>query len=264
LNRWLVEFDVRIANEQYVGRRWDKDSRGEFLLRPDIEWPVSVDELVWPSVFFSRIFINPALELYSAIEVDPEVDGAKWLDLERMRTYYDSHRPLAPVGVFVGIELLSEKTAEGPSIPYELPGGIQCGIWLDPTVPDRLPEGSTLLGYDVADASRISGLSNWGCSPLLKMQSRSGSSLITGFRSTRRSGSTRCGDCRLTKRPVASNSSLPLLAILAILALLAIHSGASTFQTEASPRRVTSWNSAGAASNFERPCGWAVNSTASA
>jgi hypothetical protein len=64
--------------------------------------------------------------------------------------------------VFVAIELLSERTAEEPYIPYELPGGIQCGIWLDPTVPDRIPEGSTLLGYDVADAGRISGLSNCG------------------------------------------------------------------------------------------------------
>jgi hypothetical protein len=113
-------------------------------------------------VFFSRIFINQTLESYSAIEIDPEVNGTKWLDLERMRTCYDSHRALAPGGVFVGIELLSEKTAEGPSIPYELPGGIQCGIWLDPTVPDRLLEGSTLLGYDVADAGRISGLSDCG------------------------------------------------------------------------------------------------------
>ena len=79
-----------------------------------------------------------------------------------MRAHYDAHGALAPGGVFVAIELLSERTAEGPSVLYELAGGIQCGISLDPTVPDRIPEGSTLLGYDVADAGWISGLSNCG------------------------------------------------------------------------------------------------------
>jgi hypothetical protein len=40
--------------------------------------------------------------------------------------------------------------------------GHQCGIWLDQTIPERVPEGSSLLGYDVADAGRISGLANCG------------------------------------------------------------------------------------------------------
>jgi hypothetical protein len=165
LNRWLLGFDVRVAKEPYVSRRWDRNARAQYLLRPDIEWPLSVDRSVWPSVFFSNHFRDFRDEP-ATIGVDPEVEGTSgltsWQHLERMRAHYDAHGASAPGGVFVAIELLSEKAAEGRSILYEMPGGIQCGIWLDPTVPDRIPEGSTLLGYDVADAGRISGLSNCG------------------------------------------------------------------------------------------------------
>ena len=148
-----------MAKEQYVGERWDKDSRAEHLLRPDVEWPLSVDRWVWPSVFFSKTFKDHR-DSYSTIAVDRELEGTSWLDLERMRTHYDAHRALAPGGVFVGIELLSEKTADGPTILYKEPGGIQYGIWLDPTVPDRVPNGSNLLGYDVATAGWASGLAD--------------------------------------------------------------------------------------------------------
>jgi hypothetical protein len=130
-------------------------------LRPDIGWPLSVDRRVWPSVFYSEIDKRPDWESYATIEVDPTTDGgAYWLDLDRMRTYYNRHRTLAPGGVFVGVELLSEKEADGQALLYMDSEGIQCGLWLEPTVPEGPPEGSALLGYDVAGAARISGLAN--------------------------------------------------------------------------------------------------------
>jgi hypothetical protein len=150
-----------MPQELYVSRRWDAVARARFLLRQDIQWPLSVDPLVWPSVFFSEIFKRPELESCSTIEVDPAIDGGKyWLRLDAMRTHYDSHRALAPGGVFIGVELLSEKEEDGRRISYVLADGIQAAVWLEQTVPDRPPDGSTLLGYDVADASLISGLSN--------------------------------------------------------------------------------------------------------
>ena len=163
MNRWLLEFDVRVAKEQYVSRRWNANARAEYLLRPETEWPLSVDKLVWPSVFYPTNFKSPYWESYSTIEVDPAIEGVGyWLDLDRMRTHYDLHRALAPDGMFVGVELLSEQDADGPTIPYMDGEGHQCGIWLDQTRPERLPGGSSLLGYDVADAGRISGLANCG------------------------------------------------------------------------------------------------------
>jgi hypothetical protein len=113
-------------------------------------------------VFFSKNFRDAKFDSYATIDIDPAVEGTgQWLDLEKMRTWYGAHRDLAPGGVFVGIELLSEKASEGASILYELPDGIQCGISLDPTIPDRVPEGSTLLGFDVATAGRFSGLADF-------------------------------------------------------------------------------------------------------
>jgi len=161
VNRWLLRFDVRAAKEQYVGRQWDAKARAGYLLRPDIEWPLSVDRRVWPSVFYAEIDKRPDWESYATIEVDPAIDGgAYWLELERMRAYYDVHRAVAPGGVFVGVELLSEKEADGDTILYMEADGIQCGRLLEQTVPERPPEGSTLLGYDVAGAAGISGLAN--------------------------------------------------------------------------------------------------------
>jgi hypothetical protein len=161
VNRWLLRFDVRVAKERYVSRRWDANARAQYLLRPDTEWPLSVDRLVWPSVFYPANFKGSDWESYSTIEVDPAIEGTDyWLDLARMRTHYELHRALAPGGAFVAIELLSEKEADGPSILYTIAGDIQYGVWLDPTIPDRPPDGSRLLGYDVADAGRISGLTN--------------------------------------------------------------------------------------------------------
>jgi len=74
LNRWLLEFDVRIAKDQYVGRRWDKDSRAEYLLRPDIEWPLSVDRGVWPSVFFSN-HVRDFRDADATIGIDPDLEA---------------------------------------------------------------------------------------------------------------------------------------------------------------------------------------------
>lgn len=77
-----------------------------------------------------------------------------------MRTCYEAHRTLAPDGAFIAIELLSEREAKAQVLPYVLPGGVEAAVCLEPTHPERLLEGSTLLGYDVADAHRISGLAN--------------------------------------------------------------------------------------------------------
>jgi hypothetical protein len=160
VNRRLIRFDVRAAKEQYVSQRWDAKARAGYLLRQDIEWPLSVDRRVWPSVFYARTDRRPEWESYATIEVDPRTDGGRyWLDLADMRASYERHRALVPDGVFVGLELLTEKEVDGDTILY-MDEGSQCGITLPPTVPERPPEGSALLGYDVAGAALISGLAN--------------------------------------------------------------------------------------------------------
>jgi len=146
MNQRLVRFDVRLDKEAYVSAFWDEDHRGRYLLRPEIEWPLSVDPLVWPSVFFSKIFrgaTNLPYGDYSDIEVDPETDDGKyWLNLEQMRAHYEVHRETRTGGIFVAIHLFSERPLSEDIIPYQEPGGIQCGLVLGRTNPDGCPAGS--------------------------------------------------------------------------------------------------------------------------
>ncbi|HKW02078.1 MAG TPA: hypothetical protein VJN96_19810 [Vicinamibacterales bacterium] len=160
----IVRFDVRLNNGDYLNASWDKARRDSFLLKPDVEWPLSVDPLVWPSVFYSAIFREAVDTSYSSIEVPPSTDGGKyWLNLDRMTAHYDRHKKTDTSGVMVAIELFfPEALLVGDVVHYEQLDGIQCGIWLDRTIPAELPSGCALLGYDVADAGWISGLTNCG------------------------------------------------------------------------------------------------------
>jgi len=171
VNQRLTHFDVRLNKDAYVHRHWDKEHRDRFLLTPEIEWPLSIDPLVWPSVFFSEIF-REATELpYGDIEVDPRTDDGKyWLSLEQMKAHYEAHRQVGTSGVFVAIHLFSEQPLVEDMIPYVQPGGIQCALALGRTNPRECPPGSEFLGYDVADASWISGLANCGYTPDEKQQ----------------------------------------------------------------------------------------------
>jgi hypothetical protein len=165
MNKKLMRFDVRLPKEDYASEFWDKEYRDRFLLEPDIEWPISVDPLVWPSIFFSKIFRDATKLSYGSIEVDPSIDnGEYWLNLEQMKHHYAANKLPNSKGVFVCIHLFSEAPLDGFSVPY-LQNGIQCGFELHDTTPREAPKDAVLLGYDVADASWISGLTNCSYTP---------------------------------------------------------------------------------------------------
>lgn len=170
MNQKLMCFDVRLPKEDYAPAFWDRKHRESFLLSQEIEWPLSVDPLVWPSVFFSKIFGDATKLPYGNIEVDPAVDGGEyWLNLAQMKRHYEANKLPNSKGVFVCVHLFSEAPLTGFSVPY-LQNGIQCGLELHDTSPREAPEGTVLLGYDVADASWISGLSNCSYTPEEKKQ----------------------------------------------------------------------------------------------
>jgi hypothetical protein len=164
MNRHLIEFDVRVAPERIRADPEDEEYRAKFLLRPDVGWPMSVDGKIWPSVFFSER--GGAPNEFETVPTDQvREDAWPWLDLAKMRAWYEAHRRPGPPDVCIGVELLSEKSLEGTSIPYERPNGGKYGLWLEPVLPARPPDGSILLGFDVADAGGISGLMNCGYTP---------------------------------------------------------------------------------------------------
>lgn len=161
MNQRLVRFDVRLHKDEYVSSHWSKKDRDLFLLRPEIEWPLSIDPLVWPSIFDSKIFRVANKLPYPYIEVDPSLDGGHyWLNLELMQAHFKAHKQPGMGGVFVALDLFSEKELDSDYIPYMDIENNQCALELGITAPPQCPSGSIFLGFDVADASRISGLTN--------------------------------------------------------------------------------------------------------
>lgn len=161
MNQRLISFDVRLNKDGYVMAFWDDEHRKRFLLQSDIEWPLSIDPLVWPSVFFTKIFRDSTKLPYGSIEVDPITDGGEyWLSLEAMKAHYEAHKSPSTNGVFICVQLFSEQQLSGNIVPYVDGKDIQCGLPMGHTIPSNPPFGSEILGYDVADASRISGLMN--------------------------------------------------------------------------------------------------------
>jgi len=172
VNQRLVQFDVRLPSGDYVASFWDQENRNRYLLRPQTEWPLSVDPLVWPSVFYSEIFRQATnLPSYGSIEVDPLTDDGKyWLNLDQMKEYYETHKQPETKGMFVAIHLFSEKALDSNFIPYSI-GDTECfALELAETNPSECPWDSEFLGYDVADASRISGLTNCGYTDVERQQ----------------------------------------------------------------------------------------------
>jgi hypothetical protein len=161
MNQRIVRFDVRLDKGDYVDTRWDKEQRNTYLLRPDVDWPLSIDPLVWPSVFYSKIFLGTTHHNYGTIEVDPSVDdGDYWLNLEQMMEHYRRNKKPGSQGVPICTQLFSENPIDGDRIAYTIGGGIGCVMLLGDTVPREPPAGVEFLGFDVADATQLSALSN--------------------------------------------------------------------------------------------------------
>ena len=136
----LLGYDARLRPDTYVRTCWDQTRRTNFLLAEDVQWPLSVDPLVWPSVFQSKE--GP---WHAKLHV--------WLDLGRMREQLRGH-PASGGAVEIAMEIL---------VPSGLmPDQFGSDVLDSTPSPEEIPSGSSFLGYDIADAGYISGLSNCG------------------------------------------------------------------------------------------------------
>ncbi|WP_224241108.1 hypothetical protein [Hyalangium gracile] len=121
----LLGFDAR---EMFMapGAAWDDARRGTYLLRTDVRKPLSVDTAVWPSLFGEdhSDWRGPHVGL--------------WDDLQRMQ------RSLGPLAAQAHWTIaISQVSVTGLPLPSE-------------------GEDWELLGFDIADAGLLSGLSNCG------------------------------------------------------------------------------------------------------
>jgi hypothetical protein len=141
-------FDIRMRAADYVGEVWSPEHRASYLLRADVEWPMSVDRVVWPSLLQSHYFdaranrkANPKFLGQDAS--DSENEFGLLSDLASIARF-----PGAQGGVSIGVQLIYNEGREpNPFISVEA---------------SAVPAKADVLGFDVATPAPISGLSNCG------------------------------------------------------------------------------------------------------
>jgi len=161
----LLGFDIRLSMEDYVHAIWNKKSRDEYLLRPEIEWLLSVDTMIWPSFFRYSTGGKDSSYFYFEEGLDVDVTTCNslhsafdlWQDSKEMETYFLKQKnKLLTNGIEIAVVLFKDES-------------LKCDeFWsavLDFSLSTKsLKKDWIFLGYDVADRDLISGLSNCGYS----------------------------------------------------------------------------------------------------
>lgn len=158
-------FDLRLRATDYASKVWSPEHRGLYLLREDVEWPMSVDRSVWPSFLQSHYFDAKAHRVPNPRFVNQDTANLE-NDFGLLRDIMNLARlPGADLGVGIGVQVISQELER-----IELLLGIEA---------DAIPAGATVLGFDVATATPISGLSNCGYdqNELPQLRSKWGSNL---------------------------------------------------------------------------------------
>jgi hypothetical protein len=163
----LVGFDAREAGEH--DPRWGEPRRQQFLLRRDVGRPLSVDGGVWPTTFDGPWEEVPLLDGPQGKQIgvsrtlDRSVIGLNaplWHNLDRMTNGLDEEGADAADRVLVAVGWCWRWNGDASAYP---------DIWGPHVMAEAEPaepeQSWTLLGYDVADGSLISGLSNCGYTP---------------------------------------------------------------------------------------------------
>ncbi|MBI5479440.1 MAG: hypothetical protein HY906_11315 [Deltaproteobacteria bacterium] len=150
----LLGFDARVATPT----DWPATRRSQYLLRPDVTQPCSADSRVWPSLFDRPGHVRPS---YVGFFQD------LWEDLEHLRAHVPRGSPRDRV--LVGVTVQARQggwTGQSPLAPvlggrvFDAFSGLPLPLpFARPSARDR---AWPLIGYDVADTSGLSGLSNCG------------------------------------------------------------------------------------------------------
>jgi hypothetical protein len=150
----LVGFDIR-RDTAGLSSLWNEERRTLFLLRRSVPSPLSVDRLVWPSVFeFSDLISHPD-DSGDVVRTSPDYGRyGLWFDFDAMmRSWKGARRDAMTTAVPISVRLLASAKSELPDAFQHLASGEEAIVQSDAS-----PQ--VLLGYDVADASLLSGLMN--------------------------------------------------------------------------------------------------------
>lgn len=149
----LLGFDTRFHSKYYLDDVWPHAKRANYFLVPETKWPLSVDHMVWPSVFrYSSIVIDPNYQhlrrMINVKAMDTRHSALElWPSLKAMEDFLGKQD-----GIRIAVSLNAEKDV--------FLDEFWCAV-LEPRLSmDDLPKEWRHLGYDVADRDMISGLSN--------------------------------------------------------------------------------------------------------
>jgi len=133
---------------------WSQERKDQYLLRRDIEKPLSTDNTTWPSLIFD-------LQTWDVASRDSLFDVWFRDGLQGLSVYLNSVLDIAKMNYWViGITVLHEsydkEDTHYPSVPVNS---------LPLSSPPYDSQEWTFLGYDVSDEGFTSGLSNCGYAP---------------------------------------------------------------------------------------------------
>jgi hypothetical protein len=154
----LLGFDVRLKAEDYLDRLWLHERRCSLLLNPQIQWPLSVDFRVWPSIFkyLSRQVCSIPINLEGLIYTETMNIRHDALTLWPNMTEMDKCLIAKGSNKLNGIKVAITLHADEEALSAEYWNAVLC-----PALSiDDLPHDWNLIGYDIADQDMISGLSN--------------------------------------------------------------------------------------------------------
>jgi len=133
----LVGAEVRVDPEP-PDPSWDDARRENYLLRRDVGRPLSIDRTVWPSCPMADGRRSP--------------DALPWVSIEEVRQRAVEARTTHQLGVVtIALGLVIENANDEALAASQ---GIKTETVVEP--------GWRLLGFDIADGTAISGLSNCG------------------------------------------------------------------------------------------------------
>jgi hypothetical protein len=153
----LLGFDVR---EMFLSstQTWDLARRDAYLLRGDVRKPLSVDSMVWPSVFGDGLSDRERERIQLDAMHLPKWRGPHqglWDDLTRMQ---------ASLGPLASLEHCTVAISWVSTDGFLAPPG-DAGPYRERIKPPTSSAEWRVLGFDVADAGFTSGLANCGYRP---------------------------------------------------------------------------------------------------
>src|SRR6266851_6775584 len=143
----IVGYDAR---EFWRPFDWSEENRNRFLYRLDITKPLSVDVLIWQSIFTSEGRSLPIKQFGFQ---------SFWSDFTLLRkavTIAHTEQPLREYRMIAAILMLGD---------YSKTHRINWDDRVPPVTPDQRGKNWKFIGYDVADQWALSGLSDCGFVP---------------------------------------------------------------------------------------------------